>query len=445
MAGEPKPNSLIMAALLSAMLLTVCASAQTIRHHQVELTSDLISEPVAKAENAIGLKDYATAEKLLLGAVSNPVDGYRAWFDLAEVYRLTNRNPYAIDAYKKALAKEPNLYEADLNLGLLLLHENQESEAAKYLQAGLNRMPESASPEFKSSMWFAFGRALEANNLVEAVSAYRKASGYNQQGIEPHLKAAKVLASQKDVEGSAAEYHRVLELSPRHKEAMAGLIDLYRENDRPAEASAALRNYAAQFPEDPKVHLMLGQSLFKSGDADGAMKEFEQGLKASPDDETLLHEVAAAYASQKKFALAEPKYADLIKARPDHALYRYQYGVVLMQLHKFPEAQAQLTEALKRDGRIQDAYDQLALAASENKQYPLTIRVLDARAKLAPDTPGTYFLRATAYDNLKAFSQAAENYHKFLDASNGQFPDNEWKARHRLIAIEPLAGKKKKS
>ena len=149
------------------------------------------------------------------------------------------------------------------------------------------------------------------------------------------------------------------------------------------------------------------------------------------------------YAAQKKFDQAAPRYAELVKAAPDNAEYHYQFGVVLMQLHRFPDAQSELIAALQRNTGLLEAYGELAVAASENKQYPLTIKVLDARAKLQPDTPATFFLRATAYDSLKAFPQAVENYHKFLDASNGQYPDNEWKARHRLIAIEP-EGKKKK-
>ncbi len=60
-----------------------------------------------------------------------------------------------------------------------------------------------------------------------------------------------------------------------------------------------------------------------------------------------------------------------------------------------------------------------------------------------PELPSSYFLRATCYDHLRQFAEAVENYKAFLAASNGQFPDDEWKARHRLIAIEPEANRKK--
>jgi tetratricopeptide (TPR) repeat protein len=84
------------------------------------------------------------------------------------------------------------------------------------------------------------------------------------------------------------------------------------------------------------------------------------------------------------------------------------------------------------------------LAASGNKEYELAIKSLDERKKLLPELPGSLFLRATCFDHLRMLAEAVESYKAFLAVSNGQFPNEEWEARHRLIAIEPEARKKKK-
>ena len=84
-----------------------------------------------------------------------------------------------------------------------------------------------------------------------------------------------------------------------------------------------------------------------------------------------------------------------------------------------------------------DAHWQVAVAANANKNYELTIRALEARAKFLPEIPMSYFLRATAFDNLHIPKAAAENYHRFLEVANGKYSEQEWQARHRLIAIEP--------
>jgi tetratricopeptide (TPR) repeat protein len=113
-------------------------------------------------------------------------------------------------------------------------------------------------------------------------------------------------------------------------------------------------------------------------------------------------------------------------------------GRALLLQKKFPEAQEELLKAvqLKRDSPA--AYVDLAFAANANKNYELTVRALNGRALLTDDMPAIcYFLRASAYDHLGDYKQASADYHVFLDSAKGKYPDQEWQARHRLIAIEP--------
>jgi tetratricopeptide (TPR) repeat protein len=108
-----------------------------------------------------------------------------------------------------------------------------------------------------------------------------------------------------------------------------------------------------------------------------------------------------------------------------------------LEQKKFADAEKEFLAAVTLKPDMGAAYGDLAFAASENKDYPLTIKALDARVKLLPEIPFTYFLRATAYDHLKDFKKAAANYHLFLNMADGKYPEQEWQAKHRLIAIEP--------
>ena len=76
-------------------------------------------------------------------------------------------------------------------------------------------------------------------------------------------------------------------------------------------------------------------------------------------------------------------------------------------------------------------------SAAENKNYQLSLQALDVRVRFVPESPGTLYLRATNLDNLHLFKEASEYYKTFLQAAAGQFPELEWKARHRLQAIDP--------
>jgi predicted Zn-dependent protease len=143
------------------------------------------------------------------------------------------------------------------------------------------------------------------------------------------------------------------------------------------------------------------------------------------------------YASSGKNDLAEAAYRALLAGHPNDGELHRRLGEVLLEEKKFPEAEKQFVDAVKFKPDLGEAYGGLAFAAGENKNYALTIRALDARAKFLPETAITYFMRASAYDHLKDFKHAAANYHLFLNSAKGKYPDQEWQAKHRLIAIEP--------
>jgi tetratricopeptide (TPR) repeat protein len=130
-------------------------------------------------------------------------------------------------------------------------------------------------------------------------------------------------------------------------------------------------------------------------------------------------------------------YRSLIAAHPDDADSHRGLGQSLLRQKKFADAQKEFLTTLKLKPDFGAAYGDLAFAANENKDYVLAIKSLDARVKFLPEIPITYFLRASAYDHLKDVKKAAANYHLFLEAANGKYPDQEWQAKHRLIALEP--------
>jgi Tfp pilus assembly protein PilF len=160
-------------------------------------------------------------------------------------------------------------------------------------------------------------------------------------------------------------------------------------------------------------------------------------LKLAPDDAGAQRDLAELYAKAGKYDQAEAQYRLLLAAKPEDADLHRGLGLAFLKQRKFPEAQQELLNAVNLKPDLGAAYGDLAFAASENKNYALVIKALDTRAKFLPENPFGYFLRATAYDHLRAKQQAAENYRRFLEVANGQFPDQEWQARHRLIAVEP--------
>lgn len=406
-------------------------TGKTVRKHRVVEESK-----VALAEAAIEKQEYPTAEKLLREAVVETPNDFQAWFDLGFVLNATGNTPEAIDAYRKSVAASPNVFESNLNLGLMLAKTGS-PEAEKYLRAATQLKPTARQQEGWARAWLSLGHVIEKTNPQGAVEAFRAASTFAPRDPEPHISAGLMLEHLKQFNAAETEYKAAAELDPKSSEALAGLVNIYTHSGRMQEAESALRKYIAVDPQNASAHIQLGRVLALSGKRDEAAAELQAGLTLSPGNAAATRELASLLIQDKKAPDAEALLKPLIQANPNDADLRHELGRALLHGRKFAEAQQEFLAAIKLKPTLGEAYGDLAIAANEQKNYPLAIKALDARAKYLEENPATYFLRATAYDHLKDSRQAAEYYRQFLQIANGKFPDQEWQARHRLIAIDP--------
>jgi len=418
----------------AACVAQTSTSHTTIRHHK-ESADDTQSQTLTDAESAIEKRNYAAAVPLLKQVVAANPDNYQAWFDLGFVYNAQHDVDEAIDAYRKSVAAKPDVFESNLNLGLMLA-KRRDPEAAKFLRAATKLTPTDHPEEGRESAWLSLARVLEISNPKEALDAYHQAAALSPKDPEPHISAGLLLEREKDFDGAEKEYREVLALDPQSVEATTALTNIYMRSKKFADAESMLRTLTAARPDDAGLHTQLGRVLAAQGKNDEAIAELQAGLKLSPNDHDAQLELADLYTAAGKFDQAEPIYRDLLKASHNDVNLHEALGHAYLQQKKFPEAQQEFLTVVKLKPDRGETYGDLAVAANEMQNYELVLKSLEVRAKLLPEIPASYFLRATAYDHLKDFKDAATNYHQFLQVADGKYPDQEWQARHRLVAIE---------
>ena len=443
--GGPRMKHRFANAIL-LMALTACTFAQThttVRHYK-ERIDDQPPE-IAQAEDAIQKNDFTAAETLLKKAIDKDHNNYQAWFDLGFVLNRLGRADESIAAYRKSVTAKPDVFESNLNLGLMLARANN-PEAEQFLRAATTLKPTAHPEEGQARAWLALAHLLENKEPEDAFQAYGKASELTPKDPEPHLSAGLLHERQKEFSAAEAEYKQVLTLDPHNidphnidphtMEAAIGLTNLYMKSGRLGEAEPLLRRLGAERPDDAGIHLQLGRVLAAQGKKEDAITEIQTSLKLAPADSDAQRDLADLLVQSKKLPDAEQVYRDLIKAHPNDAELHQLLGEVLLKERKYPDAQQEFMVTVKVKPDFGVAYGTLAIAANENQNYALAIKALEVRAKLLPETPSSYFERASALDHLRDYKQAAQYYHLFLDAANGKYPDDEWKARHRLIWIE---------
>jgi predicted Zn-dependent protease len=392
------------------------------------------------AESKIEQKDFAAARPLLAAYLGkNPADA-RALFDLGYIEDAENHQDAAAADYRKAIAADPKQFEARLALGLVLAHQSKWDEAREQLQQATLLEP---SPPNPSAMAEAFRTLAELDRTSDppaARDALVAALRLSPETPADLLLTARIAEANDDVELAQTAYQRLLASHAAASasitaEANAGLAELLLKQKKYSEAEPLIKSALERDPRDPGLNAQLATALLGQDKEEEALPVLETLRQLEPGNASVDQMLADAYSQAGHPEKAEPIFARMALAHPGDEEILASQGENLLREKLYPQAQQALERAVKLKPDDGDAWSGLAFAASENKQYSTALHALTMRANYLGETPASYFLWATSYDNLHLSKQAQEYYRKFLAAAGGKFPDQEWQAKHRLVAL----------
>ena len=113
------------------------------------------------------------------------------------------------------------------------------------------------------------------------------------------------------------------------------------------------------------------------------------------------------------------------------------HGRIIRDQRKFPEAAAEFYKATEMRPDSAQAWSELASMSIVWRKIiqPPSMRWIALR-RSTPKSPAMFLLRAIVLDKIRDRKPALACYQRFLAMSNGQFPDEEFKARQRVRILE---------
>jgi Tfp pilus assembly protein PilF len=375
---------------------------------------------VGQAVKALDANQPAAAESILRKAVSEDAADFTAHFHLALALSLQNKDEEGIAEYRRTLELKPALFEANLNLGMLLLRNKRPAEALTALEEA-----DTAKPGDKRVTPYLALALLETGDAPAAEQHYREIvrtdpSPASQTGLANALKAQGKLAE-------AAEAYR----AAADKPGLLAIAAEYEARKQPTEAIAIYQ----QFPDDGEVRRRLGQLQIDSKNAEAAIASLEDVVRKSPNTQNRLA-LADAYKLAGQPAKVLEQLQSAVAAEPGNFELRMALGRQLRDEHKLMPAAQHFQVAVKLDPTSVAAWNELANVLLVSQNYTEGLSALDHVRALGKEIPGNFFLRAITYDKLKMKPQALAEYKTFLTTSQGQLPDQEFQARQRIRIIE---------
>ncbi len=374
---------------------------------------------------ALDEKRYQDAVQSFTSAIAADPKDYSLYFNLALAYSLMGKDADAIPQYQKALELKPDLYQANLNIAITLLREKRSAEAVPYLTSAVSEKPKEYRPNYY------LGSALLASGeFAKAETAFKAALEIDPKSPDAELGLAHALEKQNRLSDAAPHFQKAADANPNYRDDLLELASLY-EAEHPAEAIAIYE----QFPDNPGAQERLGALLLQSGKAADAIAHFEAAVAKSP---TVANRAALAtgYLKNNQPDKALPVVEKILAATPNDFDIWMLHARIIRDQRKFPEAAAEFSKATEMRPDSPQAWSELANVEVMAENYPAAINALDRVAALHAEKPGHVFLRAIVLDKIRDRKPALACYQRFLAMSNGQFPDEEFKARQRVRILE---------
>jgi tetratricopeptide (TPR) repeat protein len=370
---------------------------------------------------ALDEKRYQSAVDNFLNAIAAEPPDYSLHFNLALAYSLLGKDSEAIPEYKKTLELKADLYQAELNLGISLLREKRGAEAVPYLTAAVAQK----TKEFRPNSYLAAAE-LAAGDFAKAEQYYTTALEIDPQSPDAELGLAHALAKQNRLADAQPHFQKAAAMNANYRDGLLELASLYEAQHDAANAMSIYQ----QFPGDPGAQERWGELLLAAGQPAEAIGHFQTAIEKSPTEANRAA-LAAAYLKNKEPDKALPVVDQILSSDPNNFEIRMLHGRIIRDQRKFPQAAQEFFRATKIQPDSSEAWSEFAGVLVMAEDYTDALGALDRLAALHAEKPGHVYLRAIVLDKINQKKPALESYERFLGMSNGQSPDEEFKARQR--------------
>ena len=392
--------------------------------------ADPLAAVLKQAQDAIARGDYAAAIAPLQQYIAKNPDSAYAHFELGYADAQLKHDADAKPEFERAIAIDPKMAEAHLNLGLLLLDTDPAAAAAAFSHAA-DLMPTEGRPRFL------YGLALEhTGHLDEAVAQYRKAAELSPREYEIAFGLARALLRLNRAPEAEIEFRRAIALKPDEAPAQLGLGQALGAQKKYGDQADVLANYLKLRPDDRAARVDRAYALMETNQLDAALAELDRADAGAAPIADSLKIRAGIYMQQSKWKDAAAALQQAIPLSPGDAELYAWLGHSLLELHQYPESAAALTKALQIDGTAVDPLRDLVDAYYLGGSCPGAMAMLDRLSAREPLKPVAWFVRGTCYDKLDQKPDAVAAYQKFLDLDQGSHDTQDFQAQQRILALK---------
>lgn len=297
----------------------------------------------------------------------------------------------AVTLLKNALDKDPNYFDARLQLGVAYQQTEKLDKAENEFDKALRQAPDNHTLHIRlAEVYLSTGRPEKA---IDQLSSIINADPDNLEALRIQANSYALLGNLPRAENL---FRKALVIHPFHSQTTLGLAQLLYFSGEVDEGHQLVESIVEKEPSDTDAYYLLLRMALTERDRKKAIANLEAIRSVSPDDDFAAYLLSMLSLDAGNIDKARKIAAALIETKPEHPVgYRI-------------------------DG----------VASYQSGRYEMAIRQLQKSVVGMPDLPGYYFLGLANY-RAGQFEQALSSFQKALDKS----PEHE---QSRLMVAQTL-------
>jgi tetratricopeptide (TPR) repeat protein len=314
-------------------------------------------------------------------------------------------------ALRAALAKDPESFEANHQLGWFYIHEGRYQDAIPPLQTAYREDPANHDNEYALALALKMaGDAAQAREHVRRLLAQRPSADLHRMEGEIDEKLGNPLSAVREFQQAASE-----DPSEGNYFAWGSELLLHRAI---WQAKEVFDEGARLYPQSARILTARGAALFAGALYDEAALDLCRASDLNPES-------AEPYLFMGKIEIAAPdplpcvveKLARFEKLHPGNALADYYYAMALWkQQGQHGDSQikervkAMLTQAVSLDPKCADAYLELGNLRAGNDEWQQAIGLYLKAIQANPQLSEAHYRLGVAYERAGEKSKAREQF-----------------------------------
>ena len=214
----------------------------------------------------------------------------------------------------------------------------------------------------------------------------RKATEVAPRNAESQLAMGRLLYARRDFAGAEKFLQKAADADPKSPAPLLDLGELHlNATNQPARAVEMFDKAINLNPEHGGAHFGLGHAHLQTRNLVHAHASFKEAVRLSPDNPLALVGLSQAQSAQGKLDDAIASLQAAKKLAPALHVVPLHLGMIYQQAKRWSEAYAAYNEAIKLNGELPIAYNNLAWMAVERRErLPEAVQWAQKAVDLAP-------------------------------------------------------------